>query len=123
VEDPFVTARTCYAHLAGRVAVAFWSRAVDAKWVRWSDSAVRLLQRGEQALARCDLLADVTLPLAGTACLDWSERVPHVAGPLGVALCGALLTRGWMKRIDDSRALRVTTRGREGLSSLGVKWG
>jgi DNA-binding transcriptional ArsR family regulator len=122
-DDPFAVARTCYSHLAGRVAVAFWARAVKAKWVAWSDGAVRLLPEGASVLADQGLFATPDDTMAGTCCLDWSERVPHVAGRLGIALCDGLLARGWMKRVAGGRTLRVTGRGQAGLEVLGVRWG
>jgi DNA-binding transcriptional ArsR family regulator len=121
--DPLAIARTCYSHLAGRVAIAFWARAVKAKWVAWSEGAVRLLPEGASVLAKHGLLAGADDTMAGTCCLDWSERAPHVAGPLGVSLCDSLLTRGWMKRLATGRTLRVTARGQAGLETLGVRWG
>jgi DNA-binding transcriptional ArsR family regulator len=120
---PLAVARTCYSHMAGRVAVAFWARATQAAWISWDDPAVRLLPKGASLLAGRGLLTQPTEDLTGTSCLDWSERVPHVAGRLGVAMCEALLERGWVKRLQgDRRALRVTARGHEGLRSLGVRW-
>jgi DNA-binding transcriptional ArsR family regulator len=121
-DEPIAVARTCYSHLAGRVAVAFWKRAADAGWVAWEDGTARLLPRGASVLAARGLLADAPAALAGTSCLDWSERVPHVAGRLGVALCDALLARAWVKRLPGGRALRVTARGHEGFRTLGVRW-
>jgi hypothetical protein len=54
-------------------------------------------------------------------CLDWSERRDHVAGAVGAAITTALLDRRWLVRIDGSRAVRLTLRGREGLyRSLGM---
>ncbi len=119
---PIAVARTCYSHLAGRVAVAFWRRAADAGWVAWEDATARLLPEGASVLARRGLLADAPEVLAGTSCLDWSERVPHVAGRLGIALCDALIARAWVKRLPGGRALRVTVRGHDGLRALGVRW-
>lgn len=120
-DEALVLARTCYAHLAGRVAVAFWARAADQGWVRWTESAVALLPKGLDVLMRRGLLADARLPLAGKACLDWTERVPHVSGRLGLELCAALRTREWVKPITGSRALRITSRGQEELAALGVR--
>lgn len=120
--DAVARARTCYGHLAGRVAVAFWARARDARWVRWSDAAALLLPRGREVLARHGLLPDAEARLEGRTCLDWSERVPHVSGALGIALCDNLLARGWVARTPGSRALRVTARGDEKLRALGVRW-
>jgi DNA-binding transcriptional ArsR family regulator len=127
-DEALAFARTCYAHLAGRVAVAFWAHARERAWVEWTDAAVTLLPRGQAALARRGLLADAALPIAGGACLDWSERVPHVSGRLGVALKDALLARGWVKSRrpekegESTRALRLTVKGEEGFAGLGVRW-
>jgi hypothetical protein len=46
------------------------------------------------------------------ACLDWSERRPHLAGALGGALLAGALRRGWVTRDLDSRVLGVTRKGR-----------
>jgi hypothetical protein len=46
------------------------------------------------------------------ACLDWSERRPHVGGALGAALLRVALKRKWVVQDLDSRALDVTTLGR-----------
>jgi hypothetical protein len=51
------------------------------------------------------------------ACLDWSERRPHVAGALGAALLGELLDRRWLRRRNDGRALTLTPAGASGLAS------
>ena len=45
------------------------------------------------------------------ACLDWSERRPHVGGAIGAALLELALQRRWVARELDSRALSVTRRG------------
>jgi hypothetical protein len=55
------------------------------------------------------------------ACLDWSERRPHVGGALGAALLDELLRRRWLRRHRDGRALTITGAGRAGLAvSFGV---
>ena len=118
--DPIAVARVCYAHIAGRLAVALWERAKQARWIDWSETGIKLLPAGRDALAARRLVLDPS-PLSGRACLDWTERVPHVSGPLGVAVCDALLTAGWVRRASDSRALRVTARGLEGFGALGVR--
>src|SRR2546423_1586191 len=46
------------------------------------------------------------------ACLDWTERRHHVAGPLGTLLFKRFLELGWIARIHDGRAVRLTHRGR-----------
>jgi len=46
------------------------------------------------------------------ACVDWSERRPHIAGALGQALLRVALQRKWFVQDLDSRALRITPAGR-----------
>jgi hypothetical protein len=45
------------------------------------------------------------------ACLDWSERRPHLGGALGAELLSVLLKKGWVERDLDSRALAITGDG------------
>jgi len=49
------------------------------------------------------------------ACLDWTERRPHLGGSLGAAVCTMFLDRGWVKRDAGSRALFLTVSGRRAL--------
>lgn len=50
------------------------------------------------------------------ACLDWTQRRPHLNGALGGALTARLLELGWFERGRTRRALRLTDAGREGLA-------
>jgi hypothetical protein len=45
------------------------------------------------------------------ACVDWSERRPHLGGALGAAIFKLALQRKWISQDLDSRALRVTRTG------------
>jgi hypothetical protein len=49
------------------------------------------------------------------ACLDWSERRPHIGGALGAALLNVALKRKWLLQDLDSRALAVTRTGQREL--------
>jgi hypothetical protein len=51
------------------------------------------------------------------ACLDWSERRSHLAGQVGRALCERFFTLGWIERLAESRAVRLTDAGRKGFSA------
>jgi DNA-binding transcriptional ArsR family regulator len=114
-------ARTCYDHLAGRLGVGI-ARALTDR------GALVLTGRDfEVTAAGAGLLADLGVDLEAArarrrafapACLDWSERVPHVAGALGAALLGVFLDRGWIERTPASRAVQVTAAGRRGLQDV-----
>ena len=122
--DRLRTARTCYDHMAGTVAVAVHDYMVQNRWL---DGLVpdgrdyQLSAEGAAALERLGL--DVAM--AGKArrrfacpCLDWSERRPHLGGALGAALLTLLLKQGWVERDLDSRALGITTQGRRHFKRL-----
>ena len=51
------------------------------------------------------------------ACLDWTERKPHLNGALGAAVTARLFGLGWLERGSRRRAVRVTPAGAEGLAA------
>jgi hypothetical protein len=52
------------------------------------------------------------------ACLDWSERRDHLAGPLASGLLDHFLARHWLRRSPGERALQLTPQGRASLAAL-----
>ncbi|MGH8117254.1 MAG: ArsR/SmtB family transcription factor [Rhodanobacteraceae bacterium] len=112
-------ARTCYDHMAGALAVALHDRLFEVGWLsRGGGGDYDVTAQGVDAFASMNVdvaAARATRRHFASACLDWSERRPHLAGALGAALLASALTRGWMTRDLDSRALRVTARGRRAL--------
>ncbi|MDR7270848.1 DNA-binding transcriptional ArsR family regulator [Pelomonas saccharophila] len=111
-------ARSCYGHLAGELGVQ-WREALLAKgWVRASsDGRYELSDAGREALR--DLMPE---GFAATGrvlydCVDWSERRDHFAGPLAVAWLEAMVAKGWLQRMAESRELRLTPPGRLALES------
>lgn len=120
--QPLAFARTCYGHLAGRLGVAVYQGLREQAWIELGDHSVRLTESGREALPKGGLLADARASpsLSGRGCLDWTERRPHLGGPLGVAIVDHLLRRDWLRRQDGSRALLLTPPGRTGLQKLGI---
>jgi len=45
------------------------------------------------------------------ACLDWSERRPHLAGALGAELLRHIYKERWATRAPDGRAVHFSPRG------------
>jgi DNA-binding transcriptional ArsR family regulator/DNA-binding PadR family transcriptional regulator len=127
--EPLRYARTCYDHIAGTLSVLLHDHLLRHGWLRsdlQSDRAAYILtSEGEKKFER----VRVDLGTARTArrkfaypCLDWSERRPHIAGVLGAALLQHALTRKWITRDLDSRALHVTRIGeREMLQDFGFQ--
>ncbi|MEU6376217.1 winged helix-turn-helix domain-containing protein [Streptomyces sp. NPDC046909] len=110
--------RTCYDHLAGRLGIAVTDAmtarrllsqdtgfALTGAGVEWFDAAgIALDRKGRRPLAR--------------ACLDWTERRPHLAGVAGAAFCRHALDAGWCLRIGSERAVKVTGEGERALAEL-----
>ncbi|MBV9077712.1 MAG: winged helix-turn-helix transcriptional regulator [Methylobacteriaceae bacterium] len=112
-------ARTCYDHLAGRLAVAVTDALVAGDHVELDQDGGVVTESGAAFFARMGLD-----PLAWSRrgrrsarvicrpCLDWSERRPHLAGALGTALCHHYIAQSWIRRSRETRAVVVTERGR-----------
>lgn len=124
---PIARARTCYDHLAGRLGVAVFTALVERDALRTPTAVPGDVELGPQA-QRLFGLFGVDLDAArqerrrlATACLDWTERRPHLGGALGAALWAELVARGWIVRRPGSRAVVTTAAGARGLKrSLGV---
>lgn len=111
-------ARTCYGHLAGRLGVGITDALVDRGLVEREAEVFLLTDRGATFMA--DLGVE-RAPRAGKSCNDWSERRPHLAGKLGVALTSRLFELDWVRRTDRPRAVEVTADGeRELRKRLGI---
>ena len=124
---PIARARTCYDHLAGRLGVAVFKALVarDAvKAQKGVPGAVALGPQAERVFGKLGVELDVVRHERrrfATACLDWTERQPHLGGALGAALWGEFTARGWIIRQPGTRAVAVARAGTRGLKrALGV---
>jgi DNA-binding transcriptional ArsR family regulator len=118
-------ARTCYDHIAGTLGVSLHDRFTALRWLSGGSSAYELTPAGAKAFDAIgiDIAAARTLRRRfAYACVDWSERRPHVGGALGAALLDVALKRRWVIQDLDSRALSVTKAGRrEMLARFGLQ--
>jgi DNA-binding transcriptional ArsR family regulator len=117
-------ARSCYRHLAGQLGVALCAGLLERGHLLTTSEGFVLQAAGADAFADAGLDADVAagLPsLRGRGCLDWTERRLHVGGPLGVALTGAMLEAGWLRRASRGRALLPSAEGLRRFGLLGVR--
>lgn len=110
-------ARTCYDHLAGRLGVLLTQTLMERGVLRPDGRQFNVTPAGETFLSGIGLdlaAARASRRAFAPACLDWSERVPHVAGALGAGLLGLLFEKRWLARTSDSRAVEITAAGRRG---------
>lgn len=111
LEDPPVAAaarelrfaRCCYDHLAGALGVRITEN---------------LMRPGSTALADLGIVVEESRRALYRCCVDWTERRPHIAGALGAALLRHYLDEGWLLRVEESRKLVATRRGREMLQRI-----
>ncbi len=118
--DDLATARTCYDHLAGQVGVALHDVLLREGWLSQVPGGYALTPAGEEALGSFGLDVERVRQARRTfirPCLDWSERTHHLGGALGAALTSHMMELDWLDRVPDSRAVRVTPTGRQGLQS------
>lgn len=125
--EPLREARRCYDHLAGHWGVRLHDHALRRGWIvapapRAAARDYALSEDGLAALATLGVDVDAARAARrrrlACACMDWSERRPHLGGALGAAWLQALLAQGWLKPELDSRALRPTRRGTAELGRL-----
>jgi DNA-binding transcriptional ArsR family regulator len=114
-------ARTCYDHLAGRVAVEICAALKDKGYLSPAGADFEVTGKGEK------LFHDLGMEIGelrqqrrafARQCPDWSERRPHLAGALGASLLEQMFRRGWIARVRSSRIVRMTAKGREDIYEL-----
>ncbi len=105
-------ARTCYNHLAGRLAVDI-NLAMQSQGLleQIAEKQCELTDRGRAWLAeiaREDSANFSKRDGIARLCLDWTERQHHLGGPLGSTLLNILCELKWLVRIRDTRGVRLT---------------
>ena len=110
-------ARVCYDHLAGQLGVRIAEAMVARGYLVLEDDGGRITEAGTRYL--WELGIDTRIAGKGRrhlcrACLDWTERRPHIGGAIGAALAERWLALGWIVRAKDTRAVTVTPEGERG---------
>lgn len=120
-------ARTCYDHIAGALGVSLHDQLTTLGWLSGGsgpDRAYDLTPDGAKEFEALGIDVEATRRLRrrfAYACLDWSERRPHIGGAAGAALLNVALNRKWVIQDLDSRALTITGFGRrEMLNRFGL---
>src|SRR5215467_44000 len=110
-------ARTCYDHLAGELGVVL-AQALEDRGLVTAGEGKRLEVTVAGGPWFSQVLGIETARLVpgrhGVArrCLDWTERLHHIAGPLGAALLHRFRELGWVTQAAGSaRAVKLSRRG------------
>jgi hypothetical protein len=107
--------RTCYDHLAGHVGVSLTEALETKGYIIKTDSEYAVTGEGWRWAAGFGFLEaeakNSRRPLT-RQCLDWSERKPHLAGLLGAKVLDMMLRDGWFRKVQFSRELVLTYKGK-----------
>jgi DNA-binding transcriptional ArsR family regulator len=112
----FLHARTCYGHLAGEMAVRVLEAMLKQHWLSAGgrDYSVTRLGGAKLAALGVDVAgARERRRVFARACVDLTQRRPHLGGALGDALLDACVARGWVQRHRRSRVVSITPKGNE----------
>lgn len=114
--DRMREARTCYDHLAGRLAVQLFEHWLTAGVIERQGEDVVLTGSAAAFLARIGLqiapLAHQRRPLCRT-CMDWSERRNHLGGSMGAAVLSIVINRRWAGRVASTRTIQFSPSGED----------
>jgi DNA-binding transcriptional ArsR family regulator len=110
-------ARTCYDHLAGRLAVDLADAMAAHGLVELGLEGGALTESGRTFLENFGVDVETARQSKRAfcrPCLDWSERRPHLAGAVGAALLQRTLELNWIRRLEGTRAVMITPKGQSG---------
>ncbi len=115
-------ARTCYDHFAGKLSIVLTDRLIEVGAIELDNEAGLVTPKGNAYLRERGIVIDdpgglgrkTSRPLC-RPCLDWSERRFHIAGKLGAAICTHFFEQGYVRRVNDSRAVTITPKGQKAL--------
>lgn len=113
--------RTCYDHLAGFVGVQLVEVLEKKGYLKKDAKQYLVTKKGWEWLKLLDIeqnnYINIRRPIT-RQCLDWSERRPHLAGQLGADLLQIMFKKKWLKKVQFSRELIVTAKGRQEIYEL-----
>jgi DNA-binding transcriptional ArsR family regulator len=112
----FLNARTCYDHLAGEMAVRVCEAMMKARWLVQEGRDFHVTRLGQKELAVLEIDLDAarrSRRVFARACVDLTQRRPHVGGALGAALLDLYVEQGWILRARRSRVVTITPKGQD----------
>jgi len=123
---PIAVARTCYDHVAGKLGVSIFKSLAGNQAIIYTGST-DFSQQVSLGINADKIFGAFNVDLSRIdtnrrkyiyACLDWTEKQPHLAGAVGAALCNSMMEKKWVVRNSEKRVLRVTDSGRKALKEI-----
>ena len=123
-------ARTCYDHLAGKLGVSIFNSLANQDAIIYDRPITDAAYFSKEITLGIN--AEKTFRAFGVeisgissnnrkfayACLDWTERKPHLAGALGAAICHAMMERKWITKHEEKRVIAITDSGKKALKEI-----
>lgn len=120
-EPALRTARVCYDHLAGEIAVRIYESLLNRRAMAPGAGGLEITPSGRRLFRKLGIDVEALSRQKRAlckACLDWSERRHHLAGALGAALLARVVHLGWAKLAKDSRVVSLTANGERALQTM-----
>ena len=115
--------RTCYDHLAGKIAVDLTQSLLKQKILNLRDGEFIISPKGRKWFELFGLdLNELKKSRRHFArpCLDWTERKYHISGALGAGLLIQMKKLNWIRPKTNSRIVILTAQGESELTRLRV---
>jgi DNA-binding transcriptional ArsR family regulator len=115
--------RSCYDHLAGKVAVEITQALLKQAFLVQTGECFLLTPSGENWFSRVGVNVEEIKKSSrhfARPCLDWTERKHHLAGSLGAALLRQMQKHDWLRPKANSRIMVLTGKGESDLMDMGL---
>jgi len=123
-------ARTCYDHLAGKLGVSIFNSLINQNAIIYNQPIADPAYFSKEI--SLGINADKTFKAFGVdlsnvttanrkyayACLDWTEKKPHLAGALGAAVYHAMSEQKWITSHEEKRVITITESGKKALKEI-----
>jgi DNA-binding transcriptional ArsR family regulator len=114
-------ARTCYDHLAGKLACNLTRALIDKKIISYINGNFSITKFGIEWFGKLGIDISEIKRLKRKfvyPCLDWSERKNHIGGSLGAIILKFFLQKDWIRKSKHSREIFITGLGKAELSNV-----
>ncbi|TRD14163.1 ArsR/SmtB family transcription factor [Palleronia caenipelagi] len=114
VSDHLRYARFCYDHLAGVLGVSITIRLLEKGVLGADTDTFKVVDSQHSVFEKLEIDLECLgrkRRLLAPKCIDWSERVPHVAGSLGAAIAVSLEKQKMIERSKEDRSVKITRKG------------
>jgi DNA-binding transcriptional ArsR family regulator len=113
-------ARKCYDHLAGWVGVEITNAMLSKGIILYNIDRYFTTDFGEKWFTEIGInIPEIRQMKRKFAypCLDWSERKHHIGGALGASFLNVLFKNDWVRKIEHSREIIITGKGKAKFNS------